>query len=139
MALLRRLEKLVGGKVLASPNRLQLNTVLPVKLCTEPDPCLGHVYPLPNLFWHIQQLEEHSEVRKESWLHKSINRDLDYLLQMKNFHISNAIRYVQGGAELTAQAIADLYSVKKEIRATDDWFDKFVNPWVQEKLPYMSV
>lgn len=113
MALLKKLEKVVGGSILSAPHRLMLRTALPVRLCVNNEPSLGHVYPLPALHWHIQQLEQHSEVRKEAWLHKWINHDLSYLRASLEAHLSNAIRYIQSGAELTPQAIADIYSVKK--------------------------
>lgn len=51
----------------------------------------------------------------------------------------HATRYVSGGGNLTGQAIADLYSVQKHIRASDEWMKKFVEPYVSAKLPYMSV
>lgn len=53
MALLRKLDKFVGGKVLTGSNRLRLNIDWPVKLSSSVDSSVEHVYALPALLWHL--------------------------------------------------------------------------------------
>jgi hypothetical protein len=63
-------------------------------------------------------------------MQKSINHEMQFLKENFDIHLHNAIRYIQGGGALTAQAIADMFSIKKDIRATDEWFSSYVNPTI---------
>lgn len=139
MLALRNLARLVSGSELAGPNRLVLKSTWAPRAHTQLTWHINSIYVLPGLHEHILIYKDFLRNKSGDKLEDEVGPEMVRAYKLFDLNIKSAIYYVTKGKKLTPQAIADLYAVKHNEEAVDQWFEDYVERKIRRCLPDFSL